>query len=674
MTAPGDEMQVRNWGKAATTVTPRPAPQVSLPEPSPDTPHPAPAPAPAFQVDVLRLAGAVLCKWRWILLAGVIGLFVGGMGVYLKARTNYKVTVKLIRKTATTSFRAGRLGEAYSPPPLKGATLIAAAASYPVLQKVASKAQPPISVEQLKGAVEVLEEKKTDLIDLNLTGYVGKEATARLANLWATEAVEYTCEMQAKESREIRVYLEQQVEAGDAEIAALDQKILEATRKQGSVNAQLETDAYLRSLTGVELQFHHARIALETIDAKIEALRQALRRQSPATERLREMQQRLEGLRAQYTEENPIVIEAQQKFKALQDETEKQRNSREIPESAFTGTGIGNSLYLELVQLENQKKSLSHEKEELSKLMDENRERLRSIPEKAMNYQRFVERKQSLLGAQELLSSRLQEARLFEGKAPGYLQIVSPVSAAEVSASSRAFKTGLAGVALMLLAMGVTVGTVAGREFLDSTLRTRREATMAMGGPPTWILPARADDGDEAHHISEIWSRWIGAGFGASQTRVVWCPSPGALEERFWLLMLKEARRLMPRLVVIDCGGIPLKGLAELPMMEGDVIPGDGIFLAVSSPSKSLLQAAGSIAERASRIARGGNEVWLRVCGPVQEPGATVARLLGDALLLVVADAEPRTFWQQQRGLIESNSIPLKGYVFLGDRPTFSFR
>ena len=669
MTAPGDEMQVRNWGKAAATVTPRPAPQVSLPEPSPNALHPAPA--TAFQVDVLRLAGAVLRKWRWILLAGVIGLFVGGVGVYLKVRTNYKVTVKLMRKTTSTSFRAGRLGEAYSPPPLKGATLIAVASSYPVLQRVASKAQPPISVEKLQGSVEVLEEKKTDLIDLNLTGYVGKEETARLANLWATEVVEYTCEQQAKESREVRIYLEQQVEAGEAEVAALDQKILEITRKQGSVNAQLETDAYLRSLTGVELQFHHARIALETIDAKIEALRQALRRQSPATERLREMQQRLEGLRAQYTEENPIVIEAQQKFKALQDETEKQRNAREIPESAFTGTGIGNSLYLELVQLENQKKSLFHEKEELSKLMDENRERLRSIPEKAMNYQRLVEKKQSILGAQDLLSSRLQEARIFEGKAPGYLEVVSAVSAGEVTPSSRSLKTGLAGVALMLLAMGATAGTVVGREFMDSTLRTHREAAMAMGGPPTGVFIDGAAPVEEAHQCSEIWSRWIGAGFGTSQTRVIWCPSPCALEERFWSLMLREARRLVPRLVVIDCGGIPLKSLAEIPTVEEETLPGDGIFLAVSSPKRSLLQTAGSIAERASRLARGGNEVWVRICGPIQEPGATVARLLGDALLLVVADAEPRVFWKQQREILESNGIPMKGYVFLGDRPMF---
>ena len=48
-----------------------------------------------------------------------------------------------------------------------------------------------------------------------------------------------------------------------------------------------------------------------------------------------------------------------------------------------------------------------------------------------------------------------------------------------------------------------------------------------------------------------------------------------------------------------------------------------------------------------------------------------VARLLGDALLLVVADAEPRVFWKQQREILESNGIPMKGYVFLGDRPMF---
>jgi uncharacterized protein involved in exopolysaccharide biosynthesis len=594
--------------------------------------------------------------------------------VYARARTKYHVTVKLIRRAAPTSFRAGRLGEAYSPPPLKSATLIAAASSYPVLQRVAAKADPPVPVERLRGAVEVLEEKKTDLIDLNLTGTIGKEATARLANLWATEVVEYLREMQAQESREIRLYLEQQVAEGESEVAALDQKILEVTRKQGSVNAQLETDAYLRSLTGIELQFHHARIALETIDAKIEALRQALRRQSPATERLREMQQRLEGLRAQYTEENPIVVEARQKLKALQDDIEKQRSARDVPESAFTGTGIGNSLYLELVQLENQKKSLLHEKEEMAKLMDENRERLRSIPEKAINYQRLVEKKQSLLGAQELLSSRLQEARLFEGKAPGYLEVVSPVSAAEVSASSRAFKTALAGVGLMLFAALATAGAAAAREFLDPTLRTRREAAMAFGAPPTATVPAAADAGGEPARASEVWSRWIGAGFGAPQTRVVWCPSPGPLEDRFWGLALREARRLLPRLIVIDCGGMPLKSLAALTPFEGEAPSGEGLFLAVSSPRKSLLQTAGSVAERASRLARGGNEVWVRVCGPVQEPGATVARLLGGALLLVAADAEPRDFWKRQRDLLESHGIFLKGYAFLGDRPLLSLR
>ena len=231
-----DPLRVSEW-----SATPAPAPDPARR----DVPLEAVAerdqetqePETGLPLDPMRFLGGLWKRRRWIVIGIAAGAVLGlGFGL-LKAKTRYMATVQLIKRDLPSSFRINDTGEAFRPRQLSGGTLVGAAASANVLQRVALKATPPVSVGELESSIEVKEQRNTDFVFLTLSGFTSAAATVDLANLWANEAVQFTRELQSQESKEMRQFLQQEVDSTDSELKKLNEQILEFSRRENLVDA-----------------------------------------------------------------------------------------------------------------------------------------------------------------------------------------------------------------------------------------------------------------------------------------------------------------------------------------------------------------------------------------------------------------------------------------------------
>lgn len=539
---------------------------------------------------------------------------------------------------------------------LSGAIILGTVGSVNVLQRVAAKASPPISGGELQGSIEVKEQRNTDFVYLSVSGFRSREATADLANLWAAEVVQFTKELQSQESREIRQFLQGQVNSTDEELRELNDRILEFSKRENLIDADKQIDAYLRSVSELDIKYETARIDLETMDFKIKGIESELRRQSPLADKLHASKAELEDLRSRYTDQNPLVIEKMDQVKTLENEIKAAENSEQTDLSSFAGTALGNTLYLDLVQCQSEKNGLEHQKEELGKLREQERAKLGEIPEKAAAFAQLAMKKQSLETARNLLFSRFREAQLFEENAPGYYRIFAPGRADQAKVKSKSLKTALYTCGLGIFLALIATAAAGGAEILDPALRTGNEAAKAFRSPMLATFPKV---GCDPMLGAEVWARWIGAGGNTGQPRIVWVPSPGPEEQIFWELLFKRAAGLLPTLQVIDCGP------PELPCSN------EKVHIEHIDAGKFSISEAQQLGARLREACRRGDETWIRLCGPVHEPLTTIAKCGQPPLVLVRLHAETSDFWKTQGDLLAKTVGRAAGVVAAGGIPPF---
>ena len=318
----------------------------------PSAPAGAPAAPAAAQLpfDPRRLLGGIVARWRWIALAALGATLLGLGAGFLRSSTRYEVAVRLIKRDVSGAFRAGEMGEVFKPRAINNATLIGAALSDNVLARVSAKSPDAVPLSLLRLSVDAKELRGTDFVLLTISGYTSREATVALANLWGQEIVEFSRELQVRESREVRTNLQQQVDLTDAELTRVNREILDLSRREGLINADKQIDAYLRSLSDLDLRFQTARIELQTAEFRLRNLEAELARLNPLRDKLAGVQRELDDALNRYAGQNPIVIELRERAAKIQAELAQQKEKDFDPASAATST-LGSALFLQSLEL-----------------------------------------------------------------------------------------------------------------------------------------------------------------------------------------------------------------------------------------------------------------------------------------------------------------------------------
>jgi len=660
---PESPMRVSAWSPA--TETPAPLVATRLPsqpahEPAPGSP-PEETSAPGFiSIDPLRLLGGAWKRRWWMLLGLLAGLLAGLAWGVLKTKTRYEVTVDLMKLNLPTTFRVGDVGEAYHPQELSGETLVSAVDSFNVLQRVVNKTTQPISVGLLQNSVEVKAERNSDIIHLTLSGYDSVQATVDLANLWAQEVVGFSKDMQVDESRDMHTFLQQQVDATDAELNKLNQDILDYSSKENIVDSDKEIDADLRSLGDVEVRYQTARIDLDTIDFKIQSTEEELRRQSPLADQLKTAHADLDNLRTRYTDGNPLVAAQLDKIHDLEQQLQKQSNGSGNDDAQFAGTFLGNTLYLKLLDLQNEKKGLEHEREALEKIRADTQATLAAIPQKSAVLAQMGQKRQALTTGRNLLFSRLREAELYESNAPGSFQVFSPAAPERVVIRSKEIKVVAFAVAGSLGGAFAVLFLAVGLELTDPTVRRGAELRKILSAPLLGALKRNDTPQVQQKAAGEIWSRWIGSQVKSRKPRIIWSPAPSAREALFWDPILLEAANLLADLHVIDCCGQS----QTVPLPHGSQVAQDArIHFETCDITRLSIAQAESLAASWVESSRQGKHLWVRLSGPVKEPESTLARAGEGVLVLAALHTESSAFWHAQADLLRKTVGNIVGLV-----------
>ncbi|HSY19684.1 MAG TPA: hypothetical protein VK815_15180, partial [Candidatus Acidoferrales bacterium] len=167
--------------------------------------------------DFLPLLEAVLRQWRWLVAGGAVLGVLGFIAGFAFWKSSYTAPAQLMRYESPNAVEVFGVRQAAPQ------TLPSILHSPELLQRVGTKASPPVSADVLAANLRIMPEHDSDIIVVTVTG-LNPQKTLDLANLYAREAVRYTQEMQAKAAGEIIQFTKQQLERTESEIAAVNRQ------------------------------------------------------------------------------------------------------------------------------------------------------------------------------------------------------------------------------------------------------------------------------------------------------------------------------------------------------------------------------------------------------------------------------------------------------------------
>jgi polysaccharide biosynthesis/export protein len=167
-------------------------------------------------LDTWALAETVLKRWYWLLLGALVCGALGAFAGWTLWQPYYIATSKLIRSEQQNSAEFFKNREITQP------TFISILQSPELIERVSRKAG--MSSDDLKASLQIAPERESDVVSIEIVGDTAQRAVD-LANLYATNAVEFFGDMQRREAENDHQYLTNQLEDVGAEIASLNTKL-----------------------------------------------------------------------------------------------------------------------------------------------------------------------------------------------------------------------------------------------------------------------------------------------------------------------------------------------------------------------------------------------------------------------------------------------------------------
>jgi capsular polysaccharide biosynthesis protein/Mrp family chromosome partitioning ATPase len=442
---------------------------------------------PSARFNIWWSLGGAVAR-RWYVLA-VVALGLGGLGFisgYKYWHSTYTASVQLIRDDSPRTVEL--FGERQVAPQTYSSLLHAPE----LLQRVAKKANPPITPEALAGQVQVAPEYNSDIIFINATAKDPQEAID-LANLYADETVKFTRERQAAQAKEI-------VQAVTAQLVPMETEITNLNRMP-------------RAMPQVSFGSH----AIATPSSVVTG-------SPPNTaliEKIEEARVQLAEMLATMKDEHPDVIRQKAKLAALQNQLAKASAPVVTPAPILPATGSASA------SANNNTNTVAAASEPLTQKDDPD----------------LVRSKLANLEATRLsLLSRKRTAEAFEKDPPGFCQLLA------VATPDSVVKHGRKAKVICLAMLGGLVGIVACGsllllvEVMDNRIKTVADVERVTRLPV--IATAgnldRMSEGERKEWSFRAWTHLVGTlGAPPNGTLVCGVTSSGHREGRStWVKML----------------------------------------------------------------------------------------------------------------------------------------
>ena len=596
--------------------------------------------------DPVRLAGGVLSRWPWIA-AGAILL--GGIGAFIGARIthpHFEITVSLIKRRVTQTVQASEVGQAYRPVDLNDATLLATLLANEALDAAVKRAGNGIPPDRARTLVEAEQLEGTDIFRIIYHSPVSSEDALRFGAIWAEEINAYTQRLQQAEAREVQGILRKEVGEMQKRIDATNAELLEFSKTKDFLGGDAQVSAALAKLAQIELQLDQARAEVKARERQLENLTEEIRHQSPLDLQLKTARDELANLRSTYTDSNPLVQAKLQSIEYLTEQVAKLGDQKLENLESYTGTPLGNQLYLSIVEQRNNLAAASSKIASLEQLYQTTSARIAEFPAIVTAYDALKDKRATLSDGLSLMSNRLKEAEIFASSAPGYWQIFQAPDSRSIKPSSSVKKP----LALGLLGAGAGGGAAVLLTLLLTQRSTRRsalECCSAAEAPLAVVLPGGGVDA----LLPALRRFWITHLDKPGPPALFWTSSLDPDDERRFWSALAETIRADGRgkLLVRDLSPDGLWDPAPLPDTIGWIKPDAG-------PDDD------------------GSTGFLRASGA--PPGAERGRLAGVPrwFFVVSGDAAHLAKAAESRSLTDACLPPCAGTVAVIEPPNGFFR
>ncbi|MGK0176574.1 MAG: hypothetical protein ACI91V_000440 [Lentimonas sp.] len=430
-------------------------------------------------IDPLRLIYGVRRYW---FLFVILPLVLGGCGWFLgslKTEDRYTVSLQLIKSEMTSSVQTSESGQAFRPRDLSDDTLLSTTYSTEVLSRTAKRLEPARSPGEVKAMVEIAKERNNSLFYLTAHSRISAEDAVQAVDVWADEVIRFTNNLQREEARQMEAFISAQLDSIEGQLGKVTQQILNFAKEYDFIDVDKQTETTLTSLENTRLKLVYTQIELEAKDIQIQRYRDELRAQSPLEADLKKKREELTYLRGRYTDANPLVKEKLYEIEYINQQLAATENAETEDLKDFTGSDLGNDLYLEIISLQNERAELEKMLDALKPRVVEQEAMVAELPRKALRLSELYNRRNLLVDAQALLESRRKEASFYETNAPGYWRVFQQPSTNEVAHSSRNIKALLLGFVGTLGGFAIALLVAFFWEALQPGVRTPLEVAIS---------------------------------------------------------------------------------------------------------------------------------------------------------------------------------------------------
>jgi len=485
------------------------------------------------------LAG-VVSRWPWIasgmIIMGVLGVLVG----ILITHRSYSLSVSLIKRRVPQTVQTSESGHAYRPVDLNDATLLATLLATEPLDLTLKRANNGLNPNRINTFVEAKQLPSTDIFYISYNSPVSPEDAVSFTTIWAEEINTYTQRLQQTEAHEVRLILQKEVTDLEHQLDANNLAILDFSKANDFLGGEAQVTAALAKQSQLEIQLEAARATVAAKEEQLKNYTEQIHRQSPIESQLKTVKDELASLRATYTDANPLVQAKQQSIDYLKAQIDEYASKGQLDLNYYTGTPLGNQLYLSILTQRNELQEASNQIQSLEKVYQATVNRLAQFPAIVSAYDALKRKNTALTGELTLMNNRLKEAEIFDSSAPGYWQIFEPPDSRRIVPSSLIKKPAILGAV-----GGVLGGVLATLLVLLLTHRSPRRSVLeccaTVHAPLVACIPTTSDE-DAQDAINHYWLTQLAPLLNSPNSILWWTPTLEPDEERrFWTMLATAA-------------------------------------------------------------------------------------------------------------------------------------
>jgi protein involved in polysaccharide export with SLBB domain/capsular polysaccharide biosynthesis protein len=401
-------------------------------------------------LDAWMFLEVLLQKWKLIFFGGCLVATLGFLGSFFLLHRTYMAVATLMRfqPTITAQF--------FNPPVLTPDTFAALLKSPELLQIVSTNSHPPASVDVLNKAVFIKTEPDSDVVKVGVKAF-NPQVAVNLANLYASNAVHFTRELQRREAQTaVANYFKEQLAFMDTNISSLEDQARRSVPGSAALISKLNQMG--NSVSNLNQQ---AQMPL-TVASSVSMSR--------SLAKLQQARDEVDKLLLTLTPANPRVQAAQQLVNTYEKEVTSAATNSSM---GAIGSGLVTTATTAGGPMIN--------------------------PE----YDIIIRKLQAIDGSRQQLEDRKREAEAFQRNPPGNVNFLTPATLKNMTPDKHWLKVSLATIFGGILGMGLAIAGVLLVEFADDRLKTAADVSRVTKLP---IIATLDDLNNKGPSAREKWA------------------------------------------------------------------------------------------------------------------------------------------------------------------------